>query len=76
MGSHPRPFKEVMLCNVHPDHLCRIVAAAFLILSWNTPLQPHLERRHWHLPNDFDTAGNNSRSKSRLPSGEREEAMM
>lgn len=28
---------------VHRDHCCRIITAAFLMLSWNTALQPHLE---------------------------------
>lgn len=28
---------------VHRDHWCRTIIAAFLMLPWNTPLQPHLE---------------------------------
>jgi hypothetical protein len=50
---------------------CGIIAAAFLVFSKRTLPQPHLKRRHWHLPTDLDSAGNNSRSKGRLRSEKR-----
>jgi hypothetical protein len=40
---------------VHRDHWCRIIIAAFLMLSWSTPLQPLLElQKDFSLGNGED----------------------